>query len=758
MKLVFSPITNWTWTLLIAAVLLVVVVWSYRSRLSRLSPFRRKLLLGLRLFALLILLLAFLRPSLEFSSTDTEGMVLIILGDSSRSFQTPDGPASVTRRQAMLQALRENESALESLSEKIEIRRFDFDETIEAIEAFEDKTDGEQTAVGASLGDLLQEVSGERVVGVLMMSDFAQRAFAPLNVDPRTIALRYGDQRIPIHPVPFGGTGQSENALDIAIEDLMVDPVSFEGTTVPVTVRFRALGAAGKKVKLKLLVEDRRVHAPGDVGEMRTPLISGDDRPVEEITIKSSNEVQTLELSFTPKQSGEFKLRIEAEPVDREVKTINNQKQTIITVQKGGIRVALLHSLPPEQKYIRKVGGTEQIQIESRLMYLGKLRDRNRIPDDWFEPDKFDVYIIGDVPADLFTPQQLTALSKRVSEDGAGLMMLGGLRSFGPGGYAGTPIEPLLPVTLRQAEKQVGNQISPDLYYSRDLVMQPTSRGRVHYLMRLNNSSDPTAVWKELPPLQKANKLQPRMLLEEVLAESEDGVPLLIAHEFGAARVLAFASDTTFLWHTHGFQQEHTRFWQQVILWLSRKELESDSAVWARVQPRNHRQGQRVPVSFGARDEKGEPLDAARFQVSVKTPDGQELSPAIQGTGGTRALDVIDTDVPGDYWVKVDATLDSAPVGPTAWTRFLVDAGDPELDNPAADYQLMEEIAKLSGGSLIPPEELEYYLKELQSERLPTLELTEIRRTPLWDNPYVLLLFVGMISTEWYLRKRNGLV
>jgi hypothetical protein len=604
----------------------------------------------------------------------------------------------------------------------------------------------------------LQEVKGERVVGVLFMTDCAQRAFAPLNVDPRTIALRYGEQRISIHPVPFGGTGQSENALDIAIEELLVDPVSFEGTTIPVTIRLRALGAAGKKVKVKLLVEDRRTRAPGDVGDMRTPLITGDDRPVQELTIDSANEVHTVELSFTPRLTGEFKLRVEAEPIDREVKTINNSKETIITVQKGGIRVALLHSVPPEQKFIRKVGGTEQIQIESRLMFLGKLRDRNRIPNDWFEPDKFDVYIIGDVPADLFTPEQLTSLAKRISEDGAGLMMLGGLRSFGPGGYAGTPLENVLPVIVRKAEKQVGDQIAPDLYYSRDLVMQPTSRGRSHYLMRLDNSSDPTAVWRELPPLQKANKLQPVNKLVQVLAESEDGIPLLFAHNFGAGRVLAFAADTTWLWHLHGFQKEHTRFWQQVILWLSRKEQDGDSAVWARVQPRNFRQGQRIPVSFGARDEKGEPLDAARFEVTVKTPDGQEISPAIQGTGGTRAMEVIDTETPGDYWVKVDAMLDSISVGPSAWTRFLVDAGDPELDNPAADYQLMEEIAKLSGGNMIPPEDLDEYLEQLQSERLPSLELTEIRRTSLWDNPYVLLVFVGMISAEWFLRKRNGLV
>ncbi|MBD3673783.1 MAG: hypothetical protein HUJ26_09695 [Planctomycetaceae bacterium] len=757
MKLVFSPITTWPLTLLIAAALGFVIWWSYRSKLTRLSPLRGKMLLGLRVVALLILLFLFLRPSFEFTSSETEGMVLMIVGDSSRSMETPDGPGSISRRQALLNTLAENDETLKELSEKVTIQRFDFDETLNPREQLELLADGEQTAVGASLEELLQQATRERVVGVLMMTDGAQRAFAPLNTDPRIVALRYGEQRIPIHPVPFGGTGQSENALDLVVEEMFVDPIAFENTTIPVAVRLRAMGAAGRKVRVKLMVEERQFQSPGTVGTMSLAPISGDDRPVKEVTVKTSNEVQTVDLSFTPQMTGEFKIRVEAEPLNKEVKTVNNFRETIITVQKGGIRVAYLHSIPPEAKYILKVGGTEQIQIESNLMYLGALKSKNRLPDEWFEPDRFDVYMIGDIPAELLTQQQMESLSKRVSEDGAGFIMLGGLRSFGPGGYAGTPLEELLPVQVKPSERSDG-RVSPDLHYFRDLQMLPTARGRTHYLMRLDNATNPNDIWTKLPPLQKANKLQRRHALVEVLAESEDGAPLLFASEFGRGRVLAFAGDTTWLWHLNGFEKEHTRFWQQVILWLARKEYDGDSSVWARVEPRNFRQGQRVPVTFGARNEQGEPLDNAVFKVSVLTPDGQELSPPLQGTGGERTVEINETEQPGDYWVKVDATVDGQPVGPTAWTRFLIDAGDPELDNPAADYQLLEEIAKLSGGSMILPEDLDDYLQQLQEERLPSLELTEIRRTSLWDNSYVMLLFVVVISSEWFLRKKSGLV
>ena len=59
---------------------------------------------------------------------------------------------------------------------------------------------------------------------------------------------------------------------------------------------------------------------------------------------------------------------------------------------------------------------------------------------------------------------------------------------------------------------------------------------------------------------------------------------------------------------------------------------------------------------------------------------------------------------------------------------------------------------------MILPEDLDDYLLQLQEERLPSLEMTEIRRTSLWDNSYVMLLFVVVISSEWFIRKKSGLV
>jgi len=56
--------------------------------------------------------------------------------------------------------------------------------------------------------------------------------------------------------------------------------------------------------------------------------------------------------------------------------------------------------------------------------------------------------VLDDVPAFLLSPQQMAALGDFVRVGGGGLIAVGGVRSFGIGGYAGTPLEEALPVSM----------------------------------------------------------------------------------------------------------------------------------------------------------------------------------------------------------------------------------------------------------------------------------------------------------------------
>lgn len=70
------------------------------------------------------------------------------------------------------------------------------------------------------------------------------------------------------------------------------------------------------------------------------------------------------------------------------------------------------------------------------------------LPQDLAELAAFDLVVLGDVRASALVPEQLERLASYVRELGGGLLLLGGDRSFGPGGYARTPVEEIAPVSF----------------------------------------------------------------------------------------------------------------------------------------------------------------------------------------------------------------------------------------------------------------------------------------------------------------------
>ena len=757
LKLAFEPPWAWSVTVLVAVALAAFVLLSYPRRLSRLRPFWRRLLFGCRMAAVVAIVFSMLRPALHLTETSQKSASLVFLGDASRSMKITDGPGGITRRQALLKTLEECREPLDELKKRVEIEYCDFAETMTPVAEPQNETDGEQTAIGEALDELLRKAQSQSLASVFLLSDGAQRARPPHDADPRSIARRLGEQQVPVYTISFGTTGLTGSALDVAVEDLQVDPVVFENKAVPVTARVRILGAAQRKVSVRLLVEDRSGRNLGETGEFVVAKPTGHGLPSTQITASQNSEVIPVELSFVPERPGEIKIAVEATPLDDELRKNNNRAETLLTVRKGGIKVAYFDKIRPETKAVRLLTRSPEIQLDTFWVRSGAFKGLNRIGAELFERGKYDVYLIGDVPADVFGPQLLQLLAARVDE-GAGLLMMGGFQSFGPGGYAKTPLADALPVRMSRSETQQGETVDTTMHRTEPLQMRPTASHLRHYVMRLAIGEDNAERWNQLPPLRGSNRLKPKSGLVEVLAEATDGTPLLLAQEYGKARVLAFAADTTHLWLQHGFTEETLRFWQQLVNWLARKELESEDAVWVRIEPRNYLPGSSVTIRFGANDASGVPVSDADYSVQVLAPNNEkhDLTPQREPDGGSATMNA--TELPGDYWAIVSATQQGKALGLNGTARFLIDARDLELHNPAADPDLLNEIAMLTGGSSVPAEQLPALLKRLLDEGIPNLTETRITVITLWDNWYLLSLFVAFLSAEWFLRKSRGLV
>jgi len=753
MNLSLEPVWSWLLVIPLALGLVALVVISYRAQADRLpSARRRNLVLGCKLGAVAMLVLAMLRPAVQFAETTENTAQILLVNDASRSMTTADGPAGQTRFQAARRDLDAMATAFDQLKPRVEVRKFEFSRGLAPFDAAAVEPAGEQSAIGQTLVDLLKETQDRNTLAVVLFSDGAPRALPPNDIDPLTAAQSLAEAQVPVYTSVYGASAVTEAALDLAVEDLLVDPVVFEGKLVPLRVRLRAAGAKDRQVTVRVLIESRQNLGSQQARELSPAVVTQNARPVFETTLRTDNESIPVDLTFVPQTPGELKIAVEVVPVEGELLLRNNRVETIISVRQGGVKVAYFDVIRPEVKSLMMVNGADKIQLDLQIIRQGQFADRTRIPEEWFERGKYDVYVIGDVPAARFGPVLLAKLEERLKE-GASLLMTGGLENFSVGGYARTPLSDFLPVELAEGAVRLGNVVESEI--AGRLRMTPTPFGLQQFVMQIDTVEKNRARWQSLPPLNRATRLQPKHELVRVWAETEDGQPLLMATEVGRARVAAFGGDTTWRWVQHGQADAHQRFWRQLILWLARKDADTDQAVWVKVEPRNFAPGAAVPFTFGARSADGLPLDDAVYQVEVISPQQERFPVTPRKTTQDQVAEFAQSQAAGDYWIRVSATRNGESLGPAAQTRFIVDPRDLELDHPSADPDLMRQIATITGGAALKPDELQAWAQRLAERRFG--DLTQTRSITLWDNWWALLAFVGFLTAEWALRKRWGL-
>lgn len=76
------------------------------------------------------------------------------------------------------------------------------------------------------------------------------------------------------------------------------------------------------------------------------------------------------------------------------------------------------------------------------------------VPTDIGALAAYDLVVLSDVRASDLSPTQIDALASYVRDLGGGLLLMGGDRSLGPGGYARTPIEEVSPVSFDLKQEQ----------------------------------------------------------------------------------------------------------------------------------------------------------------------------------------------------------------------------------------------------------------------------------------------------------------
>jgi len=767
MKLVFDP--AWPWSMpalgppaffLVAGILVALTVWTYRN-IPGAHPRRVLVLILLRLAALFVALLTVFRPSLASPDRSRSPSALIVALDTSQSMTIMDEHGSQSRWEYMNRILKEAQTQFQQLQDdhNVSVVYYGFDGEVHDWVASADP-EGKRTDFGELLHALYDRHGSDRNLrALIILSDGADNGF---RYPALPLATKWRLLPCPIHTFAFGQTTTSSDQRDIAFTGITPDPspVATKGRlTVKGTVD--APGFQNAQVRVRLLLDDKEVAA--------------EDALLARI---SGNQVQVA--CDAPPTPGEIKVTLRIDPKPGEVSSVNNEISTYVTVTKEGISVLYVEGKYRawEPKFIRYALSQDP---NIRLYEAERLSDEPPPPGqaDLFRFDKqhYDVVILGDITAKRFTagnPAILRSLYDLVTEKATGLIMIGGREGFGNSDWEGTPLEKLLPVTLEVS----GQEDSAAL-------MMPTFEGLRHYVLRLGNSAPANeALWKRLTKLEGFTRLGRPKPGAIVLARSTSGLPLLVGQlHTGNGRTLAFGGDTTWRWRSseEGIKA-HARFWQQVVLWLAKRD-EADGSLLVLPDTRRLPAGGKLGFAVKLRGKGGleiGPKDA-HFEVKVIGPSKTETTvPTAREQGEERGA-FWKTDVAGEYtivargWGKDNdgSALDNLP---ESRVRFIVYQDEAEMARQAADHEFLDKLAYAGGGKMHAPEDLKKFLTDLANTPLAQNK-AKSRRWPDWKRApgsassgdqlraltgsgilVCYLCFVAALCTEWGLRRYWGLV
>ena len=746
---------KWMLVLLIVAAA-AGLAWLIRSRLALAAPvmrgWRAWIIWGLQTLLAAILLVLLWHPAITVAELKPQQNIIAVLVDDSRSMAISEDGS--TRQAKAIQVLQGG--VLDSLNRSFQTRLYRVDSVPARIDSLKDlKSNAPSTRIGDSLKQLTEETADLPIGAIVLLSDGDDNS-GGISADAIS-ALRA--RHIPVHTVGFG---REHAAHDVELDDVVVAPRALADSRLAAKITLHQRGYAGAKIALT--VRDVSTGA-GKILASRS------------VNLGPDGNLQTETLLFDIGGAGAKTLQIAAATLSGEENTANNTMTRVVNVGSEPRRVLYIEGEPRwEYKFIRQAEEDDRmVQIVSMVRTSENKIYRQGISDPkelagGFPARAEDLFayqglIFGSVEAGYFTPVQQELIHEFVDRRGGGLLLLGGQFALADGGWNASKLTDLMPTTLPVQAGTFHREADPK-NGTTHTTAELAPAGMDSVITRLvDDPAGNSAKWKKLPYLMDYEDPGTPKPGAEVLANmiTPEGrkLPLLITENFGRGRTAIMATGGTWRWQMSSplGDTAHDLFWQQLMRWLV---SDSPGHVAASVPAQMLLDNAAVAIAAEVRDQQYNPAADAKVEAHILGPSGVsalvEMAPVPNSPGRFQAA--WSAPKVGTYLTEVTAQrADSA-------TRTMKELGRDVLtfqrmDGVAENFHteqnrdLLEHLATQTGGQY-------WKLADLGklAGGIPFSEagVTTRETKDLWDLPLVFLLLLLLRFSEWWLRRKWGIV
>ena len=592
----------------------------------------------------------------------------------------------------------------------------------------------EATDLNAGLSHVLDNHANLR--GVVLLSDGDWN----IGNSPVEAATRFRMKGIPVFAI---GIGSKVPLPDIEL--VRMDAPTFGVTNKQLRIPFVVRSTLG---------QDRDVSVTLRVNKEATV--------TKVVRVPAMSQAQD-NIVWTPPATENYTLNLRIAPDAEELIPENNEISAPISIREEQLRVLVIESYPRwEYRYLRNAlerdPGVEVtcLLFHPELPNVGGGRTYIKRFPDARELSRYDVVFLGDVGVkeDQLTVEQTRELRKLVSAQASGLVFMPG-RSGSHDSLIPGPLADLYPVVLDPATPQgVGSNMQG--YFAL------TASGQRSLLTRLGDTDlDNGEVWRKLPGffwytgVKRAKAGTETLAVHDQVATASGRVPLIVTKTYGTGKVLFMGTDSAWRWR-HGVEDKyHYRFWSQVARWMAyRRQMAQSEAIRLFYSPDRPNVDDVLTLNANAIDNVGGPLDSGSVVVQAISPSGKtqtiRLQPGTEDLAGLFVGSFVPKE-PGNYRLVAS----SSETGASIQTDLSVQGLNREQQGRLARFDVLDEIAKITEGKLVPVSEVPSLLEYLAAlpEPAPTVHRTRIWAHPIWAG-----ILVFLLGAFWVARKMNGAV
>ncbi len=638
--------------------------------------------------------------------------------------------------------------------------------------------------------------------GVVLFSDGRVRDIPAVE----ELARHFGSKKVPIHVYPVGDLASGG---DVALLSAVVPQQVRKYSSVDVQIFLRSFGFEGERTQVALLAANPAGGPPVELASESITLRGG-VQPVL-LSYRSDTRPQSLTISIPPQsdeistRNNELSSEVDIDRTKIRVLYVEGSDEPVRATLRGNeyewegphvpIQDALTEDEDVECVTLMQLRASGQLTRLQQNLNSATVRG---FPETQAELAAFDAIILSNVSSDALTDEQIGWLVNWVDGRGGGLAMFGGPNSFREGRWDETALVDLLPVQFDAANWQPGQNVT----------LAPDRTVTAHALWNIvTNKSQNGEIVRSAPGFTGLHRgLIPKPLCD-VLAAAPVGegepAPVIVTGRYGRGRTLAMAVAATSPW-ANDFLNDWgaagnrypAKFWRNLVYWLTESSAIGRRRLVATADKQFYKPGETIGLSAVAFDETArrttsydiwamvEPrtldFDLESIYSSLRWPSdltresgeegpfiawGEEFQLPRNSETGEYGLPLELAEQlrsgSGDQGVRIELTAYENTGGSYRGTQVdsttldiqVID--DPfEQQNPFPNHDLLSRVASLSGGRVLSsPAELVQMVDELPIDRGDPI----VRRTPLWDEWWLITLIIGLLTAEWIWRRAVGL-